>query len=165
LIFGSKIVVKKLIVKEIRDARIRQEINPERLDALLGLNADFPRIRELEANPGLFHPEILSEINWATGNDLNICCSSLTDRIIRFLDDPENLAQVTREWLSSNIQAHVTIWPETEEGRDELLAGAAEAVYSGRPINWPGGLNSVSAQQYGLMYMFLCIMDELKEVE
>lgn len=163
-IFGSVETVKRLIVAQIREERMRQNLTTEALDTFVGLSAEYPTFRELEEDPNLFHPEILQTINWTTleHDGFDFCCSCLDAQILSFLNSSENLDQVMKEWLAKNHQIHLTLWPADETARDEFIVKTIKAIYEGRPTHWPGGINSVTPIQWGTIHIFRCIMEELQ---
>lgn len=112
----------------------------------------------------MFHSGILQAINrTALEHDrFNFCCSCLDGQISSYLNAPVVLEEVLREFRSTIEYVHVTCWPVDEQARDEFLTRAIEAIYENRPIHWPGGVNSVTPHQYGVIHVFSCIMQELQ---
>lgn len=168
-IFGSKKAVKLLIVKAIRDARVKQNLSPEDMDDMLALGEEFATTVELEGNPELFHPEVLSRVilgAMITGNgEFASCRLCLNPKILSFLGNPETLDQVMQECLHNDCQVHMTVQPADKQEPSEFFQGVLEKIHADCPEEWLAAMDPAAQKNHGLAHVFSRIMKELQEIE
>jgi len=167
IIFGGISEVKRLIVLDIKMKREALGLTTEYLDKIFGLNADWPRFCEIEADPQILTNSYLQEANDGTTKRLFDLSSdykdyehtffswkSVNDKIHEYLEKtPGAIEKAAKEFQETSIRPRVTVWPKD-------LGEQARKIHAGEPVSW-GSLNSVTPQQWADIHIFLSIMKQL----
>ena len=161
LIFGNTFEVKKLLVREISEARFQAMISHDELEQVILFNDEWPSLSEIESNPALLTHAFIQEVLWLDDPLTDkigpaFCGIATIQPIIRdyLARHPDILEQACRSAAQEIKPVHGTSYgPDPETALDRMLRGEHKEVHP----------NSESREDYAATYVYTSIMHELDE--
>ena len=162
LIFASIDTVKRLLVREIKAARIGAMISCEELDKAIGLDSEWPRMKQIEENPELLTCAFLQEVSWIDDPLVDKISSALSGcftvqpMIHSYLVNHPDILAHAQEWAGKSLK----FFHGTNYGPDPEKY--IEGVLDGKPQKEVHP-NCMTPQEYAEAYVFFSVLYGLDE--
>ncbi|HUD04228.1 MAG TPA: hypothetical protein VMR73_01920 [Candidatus Paceibacterota bacterium] len=152
MIFGGIYKVRQHLVKELQEEREKARIEPRELDKAIGLGPGWSKISKMEEQPQLLRYPFLKKMPACYLGIMGVEIQEIIEEYFKKNQYERMIAE--RDFINSSPEMHVTI----------DLRIQARNNYLKRPLARKY-INSTPANVYVRMYVFVCILEQMKEMD